>query len=51
MKRSQKSQNTYAALYNGVLQRDWFHSQARGYKTMLDASLHGNNIPVSVVET
>ena len=23
--------NTYASLYNGVLQRDWFHSQARGY--------------------
>jgi oligoendopeptidase F len=45
-----KSQNTYAALYNGVLQRDWFHSQARGYKTMLDASLHGNNIPTAVVE-
>ena len=45
-----KNQNTYAALYNGVLQRDWFHSQARGYKTMLDASLHGNNIPTSVVE-
>jgi oligoendopeptidase F len=46
----QKNQNTYAALYNSVLQRDWFHAQARGYKTMLDASLHGNNIPVSVVE-
>jgi oligoendopeptidase F len=46
----QKNQNTYAALYNGVLQRDWFHSQARGYKTMLDASLHGNNIPTAVVE-
>src|SRR6187399_3203952 len=25
------NQNTYAALYNGVLQRDWFHAQARGY--------------------
>jgi oligoendopeptidase F len=23
--------NTYASLYNGVLQRDWFHSQARDY--------------------
>jgi oligoendopeptidase F len=45
-----RNQNTYAALYNGVLQRDWFHSQARGYQTMLDRSLHGNNIPVSVVE-
>jgi oligoendopeptidase F len=44
------NQNTYAALYNGVLQRDWFHSQARGYKTTLDAALHGNNIPTSVVE-
>jgi oligoendopeptidase F len=44
------SQNTYASLYNGVLQRDWFHAQARGYKTTLDAALHGNNIPTSVVE-
>ena len=42
--------NTYASLYNGVLQRDWFHAQARGYATMLDAALHGNNIPTSVVE-
>ena len=42
--------NTYAALYSGVLQRDWFHSQARGYKSTLDAALHGNNIPTAVVE-
>ena len=42
-------QNTYAALYNGVLQRDWFHARARGYTTTLDAALHGNNIPTSVV--
>ena len=42
--------NTYAALYNGVLQRDWFHAQARGYATMLDAALDGNAIPTSVVE-
>jgi oligoendopeptidase F len=44
------SQNTYASLYNGVLQRDWFHARARGYQTTLDAALHGNNIPTSVVE-
>jgi oligoendopeptidase F len=44
-------QNTYAALYNGVLQRDWFHARARGYETTLHAALHGNNIPTSVVET
>ncbi|MBI3492776.1 MAG: oligoendopeptidase F family protein, partial [Acidobacteria bacterium] len=42
--------NTYASLYNSVLQRDWFHSQARGYATTLDAALHGNNIPPAVVE-
>ncbi len=43
-------QNTYAALYNGVLLRDWFHARARNYATTLDAALHGNNIPPAVVE-
>jgi oligoendopeptidase F len=42
--------NTYASLYNAVLQRDWFHAQARGYASTLEAALHGNNIPPSVVE-
>jgi oligoendopeptidase F len=42
--------NTYASLYNGVLQRDWFHAQSRDYASTLDAALHGNNIPTSVVE-
>jgi oligoendopeptidase F len=41
--------NTYASLYNAVLQRDWFHAQARGYRTTLEAALHGNNIPPEVV--
>ena len=44
------NQNTYAALYNGVLQRDWFHARARNYRSTLDAALHGNNIPPAVVE-
>ncbi len=44
------NQNTYAAMYNAVLQRDWFHARARGYATTLDAALHGNNIPTTVVE-
>jgi oligoendopeptidase F len=44
------NQNTYAALYNGVLQRDWFHARARGYRSTLEAALHGNDIPTSVVE-
>jgi oligoendopeptidase F len=42
--------NTYASLYNGVLQRDWFHARSRGYQSALDAALHGNNIPPAVVE-
>ncbi len=42
--------NTYAALYNGVMQGDWFEARARGYKTTLDAALFGNAIPTSVVE-
>lgn len=46
-----ESSNTFAALYNGVLQRDWFHARSRGYASTLDAALHGNNIPVSVVTT
>jgi oligoendopeptidase F len=46
----ESSVNTYASLYTGVLQRDWFHAQARGYRTTLDAALHGNNIPTTVVE-
>ena len=44
------SLNTYATLYNGVCQRDWFQARARGYVTTLDAALHGDNIPTSVVE-
>jgi oligoendopeptidase F len=42
--------NTYASLYNAVLQRDWFYTQARGYRSTLEAALHGNNIPTAVVE-
>ena len=42
--------NTYAALYNGVMQREWFETRARGYSTTLEAALFGNNIPTDVVE-
>lgn len=42
--------NTYAALYHSVLERDWFLSRARAYTSTLEAALHTNNIPVSVVE-
>jgi oligoendopeptidase F len=45
-----KSLNTYAALYNGVCQRDWFGAMARRYHTTLEAALDGNRIPAEVVE-
>jgi oligoendopeptidase F len=45
----QASINTYATLYHGVCQRDWFHARSRGYDTTLDAALHTNDIPRSVV--
>jgi oligoendopeptidase F len=44
------SLNTYASLYNAVCQRDWFQARARGYSSTLEAALHGDNIPTSVVE-
>lgn len=46
----QASLNTYATLYNAVCQRDWFQARARGYRSTLEAALHGDNIPPSVVE-
>ncbi|WP_277511025.1 oligoendopeptidase F [Ereboglobus sp. PH5-5] len=42
--------NTYASIYNGIMQRDWFVARARNYSTTLEAALEGNNIPVAVVE-
>ncbi|HQZ39250.1 MAG TPA: oligoendopeptidase F [Vicinamibacterales bacterium] len=44
------SLNTYATLYNGVMQREWFDARARGYASTLDSALFGNDIPTSVVE-
>ncbi|MEO7150117.1 MAG: oligoendopeptidase F [Burkholderiaceae bacterium] len=43
--------NTYGAIYNGLLQRDWYVAQARNFPTTLDAALDDNAIPVGVVET
>lgn len=45
------SVNTYAALYNGILQRDLFAARARHHQTTLAAALFGNDIPTAVVET
>jgi len=43
--------NTFAAAYEGILQRDWFLAQARKHTTTLDAALDRDNVPRSVVET
>ncbi len=44
------SRNTYAALYNATCQRDWANARARNYESCLQAVLHGDAIPESVVE-
>ena len=41
--------NTFAAIYNGILQRDWFTAQARNYPTTLDSTIDSNAIPPAVV--
>jgi oligoendopeptidase F len=43
--------NSYAAIYNGILQRDWYMARARNFDSTLDAALDGNAIPRAVVET
>ena len=43
--------NTYAAIYNSVMQRGWFLAQARNYPNTLEAALDGNAIPSAVVQT
>ncbi len=45
------NRNTYAAIYNASLQRDWFGAQARNYSSTLEAALDGNNVPVEVYKT
>ena len=40
--------NTYAAIYNASVQRDWANAQARNYNSSLEAALEGNNIPTDV---
>ena len=42
--------NTYAAIYNGVLQKDWFTARSRRYDSTIEAKLDDDNIPAAVVE-
>ncbi len=46
----ESQKNTYASIYNSVLQRNWAGAQARNYESCLEAQLDDNNIPVSVYE-
>jgi oligoendopeptidase F len=41
--------NTFAALYNGVVQQNWALTQSRGYESSLEMNLNRNDIPVEVV--
>jgi len=42
--------NTYAAIYQGVCQRDWAVARSRKYKSTLEAALDNNKIPTTVYE-
>lgn len=42
------NKNTYAAIYNSVLQRDWFNAQARNYPSTLAAALDDDDVPEAV---
>ncbi len=43
--------NTYASVYNGILQRDWYLSQARSYDSCLASALDDDDVPTEVVDT
>ena len=44
-----RSLNTFAALYQGVCQRDWFYARARNYESTLAAALDDKAVPTEVV--
>ena len=45
-----KQANTYAAIYNGILQGMWASTQARSYDSSLQAALDSDAIPTEVYE-
>ena len=44
-------ENTYAAIYKGICEKDNAYAKARGYKGTLEAKLEGNNIPTAVYKS
>lgn len=47
----EKNKNTYAKIYDSILESNKAIQKARGYKSILESHLFGNNIPTSVYET
>ena len=45
----ERTLNTYAALYNGVCQRDWFLAKSRRYDSTLERALDDEAIPPEVL--
>ena len=50
-KKYEKNKNTYATIYDAILESDKARMKVRGYDSILDVHLHHNNIPTSVYET
>lgn len=49
MEQYQKRSNTFASIYNGVLQQGWALAQSRGYGSVLQMELNEDDIPEDVV--
>ncbi len=47
----ERFKNTYAKIYDGILESDKAVQKARGYKNILETHLFRNNIPTEVYET
>ena len=42
------TKNTYAAIYNSILQRDWYDARSRDYPSTLASSLDSDAVPLEV---
>ena len=49
MEQFKDRENTFAAIYDGVVQQNWAVAQSRGYDSSIKMRLNYNNIPVEVV--
>jgi oligoendopeptidase F len=44
-----KFENTYASIFDGMLQSNWYETQARNYESSAEMYLDNNNIPIDVM--